>query len=76
MPYGEVWVGVFCVKCHRPLLIYNETAWKLFIEHVSQSVLRQGLHPLVCPDKACMTQADYALEQFVHFRVEQIPQPR
>jgi len=73
MPYNQVWVGVFCTKCDRPILNVTDTEWSRLTGAIMQSEL--GLaskFPLRCPDPNCSVQRDYRLEQFVRFRVEQI----
>jgi len=77
MPYNEVWVGVLCTRCGIPILLYNETAWGRITGSIMKSELgRASKFPLRCPDPNCGEQFNYQLEQFVHFRVEQIQGPR
>ncbi len=73
MPYSENWAGVFCVKCHQPLLVYNETGWKELISRVRHPALRKAPYRIPCSNQMCLSLAEYTLEQFVHFRVEEIP---
>lgn len=73
MPYNEIWVGVLCTKCGRPILNVTETEWERFAGSTMQSELgRASKFPLRCPDPKCSAQWEYQLEQFVRFRVEQI----
>lgn len=76
MAYSEVWAGVLCATCARPLLVYNETVWKELIAHVSQSALREAGHVVACSNPDCAERHSYRPEQFLHFRVEQITEPR
>lgn len=76
MPYNEIWVGVLCTRCGRPILAYNSMAWKRLTGSIGQAKLDRGSKfPLRCPDQNCSAQWDYQAEQFVCFRVEQIQVP-
>jgi hypothetical protein len=74
MTFNEIWTGVFCSKCGKPLLVFTETAWKNMSASINQSKLRDGANfQVLCSDKDCSVEASYPMEQFEYFRVEQLP---
>jgi hypothetical protein len=72
MLYNEIWAGVFCVKCHQPILALREESWGRFVAQKSGSALQEIRHRLSCCSSACLSTADYLPEEFVRFRVEEL----
>lgn len=62
---GEQYVGVICVKCNTPILLFpDKSKGKL-------SVFGPGTLRITCPDPNCECQTDYNAEQLRHFQVQQ-----
>lgn len=62
---GEQYVGVICVKCNTPILLFpDKSKGKL-------SIFGPGTLQITCPDPNCKNQADYGAEQLGHFQVQQ-----